>query len=154
MRTVQGVMAFTATVEQARECWYDTARWPHWVHGCDQVIAVTDAWPEVGGDVTWRSGPAGRGTVNERVLAVDSSGGLQLAVRDDEMTGRQTVTFTSADVGVEVVLTMEYEITKRSLFTPIVDVLFVARAMRSSLETTLVRFGAELVNRRSTAAGS
>ena len=42
--------------------------------------------------------------------------------------------------GVQVELTLSYRLQRRSPVTPVVDLLFIRRAMASSLETTLSRF--------------
>lgn len=144
MRTVQVAMRFPGTVHQAESCWYDADRWPEWVDGLERIVAVSPEWPEVGGTVHWESGPAGRGSVHERVLVHEPLVGQQLEVRDDSIQGRQSVVFAPADEGVEVTLTLEYRITRRSVFMPVIDFLFVGRAMAASLSTTLARFGAEL----------
>ena len=137
-------MRFPGTVHQAESCWYDAARWPEWVDGLERIVAVSAEWPDVGATVHWESGPAGRGSVHERVLAHEPLVGQQLEVRDDSIQGRQSVVFAPADEGVEVALTLEYRITRRSVFMPVIDFLFVGRAMAASLSTTLARFGAEL----------
>ena len=136
--------AFHGTVHEAETLWYDTSRWRHWVDGLERVVEVTDDWPETGARVVWDSGPAGRGRVTERVTAYEPLGGQTLGVQDDTLTGTQTITFSPLDDGVAIALSLDYRITKRSLVTPVVDVLFVRSAMRRSLETTLSRFGAEL----------
>ena len=46
--------------------------------------------------------------------------------------------------GVQVVLLLEYRLHRRSPVTPLVDVLFIRRAMAQSLGRTLDRFGARL----------
>ncbi|HEV7175662.1 MAG TPA: hypothetical protein VGN29_09225, partial [Solirubrobacteraceae bacterium] len=69
-------------------------------------------------------------------------------VDDSSITGRQSVAFVPVDDGVEVQLTLSYEIKNRSMFTPVVDALFIKRAMATSLATTLGRFGAEMGSRR------
>jgi hypothetical protein len=84
--------------------------------------------------------------VVERVTAYENETGQVLEVSDDSLTGRQSVSFAAAGDGVEVVLALEYRITKRSLVTPVVDLLFVRRAMAASLERTLARFGAALAS--------
>jgi hypothetical protein len=61
------------------------------------------------------------------------------------------VTFTPVQSGVEVALTLEYEIKRWSIVTPVVDLLFIRRAMTASLQTTVSRFGVEL---RSVRAGA
>ena len=40
-------------------------------------------------------------------------------------------------------LTLEYRLKQRSPITPIVDVLFIRRALHASLQRTLARFGHE-----------
>jgi hypothetical protein len=148
MRTVRAAMQFPATVHQAEACWYDTSRWSDWVQGLDRVVAVSGDWPHTGATVHWESSPAGRGSVRECVTAHEPLGWQQLEVQDDSIKGRQTVSFTAVGAGVEVALTLEYQISKRSLLTPVLDFLFVGRAMAASLSTTLARFGAELASRR------
>jgi hypothetical protein len=138
--------AFHATVHQAETLWYDTSRWPAWVDGLERVVDVAGDWPRAGARVTWESGPAGRGHVTERVTAYEALAGQTLEVSDDSITGTQTITFTPLDDGVSVQLALDYRISKRSLFTPVVDALFVRGAMRRSLQTTLARFGIELEN--------
>jgi hypothetical protein len=140
------------TVHEVEQRWYDTSRWPFWVDGCQDVIEVTGDWPEHGASVTWDSGPAGRGRVVERVAEHEPLAGQTLAVSDDSITGRQSVTFTPDGDGVEVALSLAYEIQKRSLFTPLVDILFIRRAMATSLSTTLSRFAAEAGGHRSPSA--
>ena len=134
------------TVAAVERCWYDTSRWREWVDGLERVVSVVGAWPGVGAVVRWESGPAGRGHVVERVTAYENEMGQVLEVSDDSLTGRQSVSFAAAGDGVEVVLALEYRITKRSLVTPVVDLLFVRRAMAASLERTLARFGAALAS--------
>jgi Polyketide cyclase / dehydrase and lipid transport len=148
MRTVNVTAAFPGTVHEAESCWYDTSAWPRWVNGLEQVEETTRGWPAVGASVTWRSGPAGRGRVRERVVAHEPLTGQTVAVADDSIEGRQTVEFTPVDDSVEIALALQYEIKQRSLFTPLVDFLFIRRAMETELRTTLERFGAELAARR------
>jgi hypothetical protein len=136
--------AFHASVHEAETLWYDTSRWPAWVDGLERVVEVSGDWPAAGARVTWESGPAGRGRVTERVTGYEPLEGQTLAVADDSVTGTQTIVFSPLDDGVNVELALDYRITKRSIFTPIVDALFVRGAMRRSLETTLSRFGVEL----------
>jgi hypothetical protein len=152
MRAVRVALTLEGTVHDAERCWYDTSRWPAWVDGLDRVVDVSDGWPEAGATVRWESAPAGRGSVVETVLAREPLGGQTIEVRDDSIRGRQTVAFTPMADGVEVRLTLEYEIIRRSLLTPLIDALFIRRPMATSLSTTLSRFGAELSTRRAQTA--
>jgi hypothetical protein len=151
MARVGIALSFPGTVYEAETCWYDHVRWPRWVDGLERVLDVTVGWPAAGGRIVWQSGPAGRGRVSETVTAYTPLGGQSVDVDDDSITGRQTVTFSPAqdsDDVVEVVLSLEYEIKRRSIVTPLVDRLFIRRAMDSSLKATLTRFGVELAEVR------
>ncbi len=149
MSTVRVVQTFDGTVHDAERCWYDTGTWPGWVDGLARVVSVEGDWPEPGSVVRWESGPAGRGHVTERVVGYEPLAGQTTEVLDDAITGRQTVSFSpDADDAVQVELALEYDIRKRSLFTPLVDLLFIRRAMTTSLRSTLSHFGAHLVHVR------
>ena len=144
MRTVRVTERFEGTVPEAERCWYDTARWPHWVEGLGRIERVDAEWPAAGATVVWESGPAGRGRVTEHVLAHEPLRGQTLEVEDDSIRGRQSVTFMPADPGVEVALELEYELRRNSIPMRITDLLFIRRAMTDSLRITVGRFGVEL----------
>jgi Polyketide cyclase / dehydrase and lipid transport len=144
MSTVTVTQAFPGSVHEAESCWYDTAGWSKWVDGLARVASVSGDWPGRGASVVWESGPAGRGRVTERVVAFEPLAGQTNEVSDDSIEAQQTVTFTPVDDSVEVQLSLAYRVRKRNLFTPVVDFLFIRRAMAASLESTLERFGAEL----------
>ncbi len=148
MPRVSAALTFPGTVHEAEACWYDVQRWPAWVDGLDRVVQIAGNWPQPGASVEWVSGPAGRGRVVERVVGYEPLAGQSLEVQDDSIDGRQQVTFTPADAGVEVQLSLDYVIRQRSMFTPVVDFLFIRRAMTNSLVSTLERFGAELAAAR------
>jgi hypothetical protein len=144
MRTAYASQTFAGSVHDAESLWFDTARWPQWVPGLGRVEGVSGGWPGVGGQVRWRSGPAGRGSVVERVSSYEPLGEQTVEVEDDSIRGSQTVTFTPEDGKVAVALRLSYELKRRSLLMPLVDLLFIRRAMVRSLEQTLARFGVEL----------
>lgn len=144
MGSVTVVKTYAGAVNDVEACWYDTTRWPEWIDGLDRVVEVTGPWPDAGSSVTWESQPAGRGRVRERVIDHEPLAGMTTAVEDDSIVGRQRVGFLAADAGVQVELTLEYSIKRRSVLTPVVDRLFVRGPMASSLLRTLERFGAVL----------
>jgi len=150
MKVVRVARTFPASVHEAETLWYDTSRWPTWVDGLAHVAKVEGPWPEAGANVIWDSHPAGRGRVVERVVAHEPLGGQALEVEDESIHGRQTVAFTPVDGEVEVELALEYQIKKRWILTPVIDVLFIRRAMATSLGATLARFGVELSAERET----
>ncbi len=149
MRSVAVAQEFPGTVHEAESCWYDISAWPGWVDGCDHVVSVDESWPEPGASVIWQSGPAGRGRVVETVTSHEPLAGLTVKVSDDSIDGTQQVSFSPLDHAVGVTLLLRYEIKQRGLFTPLVDILFIRRAMETSLRSTLRAFGAELSARRS-----
>ena len=151
MRTVTVTQTLPGTVYEIEQRWYDTSRWTAWVEGLRRVVEVAGDWPGVGSSVTWDSGPAGRGHVVERVIAHEPLAGQTVAVDDSSITGRQSVAFVPVDDGIKMQLSLAYDVKKRTMFTPVVDALFIKRAMATSLATTLSRFGAEVGSHRSLA---
>ncbi|HWC87525.1 MAG TPA: SRPBCC family protein [Solirubrobacteraceae bacterium] len=144
MRRASAEECLAASVPEAEALWYDLERWPAWVDGLSRVTALAGDWPRAGASVTWESNPAGRGRVVEHVVRYDAGVGQTLEVQDDSIRGRQSVAFSGLDGGVRVELALEYELKARSLVTPVVDFLFIRRAMTASLRSMLARFGAEL----------
>jgi hypothetical protein len=144
VRPVRATQTFSTSVAEAERCWYDTSRWPSWVDGLDRVVQTAAPWPHAGGSVTWESGPAGRGRVTERVVSHAPADGQALDVSDDSMTGHQTVAFAAVPEGVQVTLQLEYRLNRGSPLMPVVNVLFIRRAMTQSLARTLARFGGRL----------
>ena len=144
MGAVEVTLGFPGSVHDAESLWYDTGRWVAWVDGLDAVVSVDAEWPRVGATVVWQSGPAGRGRVTERVVEYEPLDGQTVDVHDDALTGRQSIRFTPDEHAVEVTLRLEYRVTKRSIITPLVDLLFIRNAVRASLRATLARFGLEL----------
>lgn len=140
MRTVRVTQTVAGTVDEVERRWYDTGRWSSWVDGLERVLDVSGPWPKAGALVTWQSGPAGRGRVVERVVEHQPLRGQTSDVSDPSIRGRQSVAFAAAGDRVEVTLTLSYELQRRSPVTPVVDLLFIRRAMTSSLQTTLARF--------------
>jgi len=144
MRVVSAAETFPGSVHEAERVWYDTGRWPRFIDGLETVEEVTPNWPGVGAEVRWRSGPAGRGEVIERVVAYELLEGQEVEVRDDSIQGRQQVSFTPDEEGVTVELSLSYDLKRGPPLMKLVDLLFIRRAMTTSLESTLHRFGAEL----------
>ena len=144
MGSVHVARTFPATVAEAERCWLDTGAWPRWVDGLERIEAVDDGWPRAGAAVRWESFPAGRGTVTERIVSYEPLRGVALDVDDDSISARQTVSFIPAQDGVQVELELDYRLRRRSLVSPLVDLLFIKRAMAASLAATVNRFGAEL----------
>jgi hypothetical protein len=145
---VNASVELDGTVPAVERLWYDTYRWRSWVEGFESVESVSVDWPAAGA-VVWRSGPAGRGRVTERVVSHTALESQTVAVTDDAIDGEQTVDIEAIGDGrVALTLSLDYRIRNRNPLTPIVDRLFVRGAMRRSLEMTLSRFAVELSARR------
>jgi len=149
VRVVTATETYPGSVHEAERVWYDTGLWPRFIDVLDSVEEVTPNWPGVGAEVRWQSGPAGRGRVVERVVAYELLDGQELEVQDDSIRGRQRVSFTPENGNVIVELTLSYTLRGRSPLMALVDLLFIRRAMTTSLRATLHRFGAELEAARS-----
>lgn len=151
MRTVRATVQLAARASDAEEIWYDSARWPAFVDGLQDVVSVDGGWPIAGGSVVWDSHQGGRGRVHEQVVAYEPRRGQESAVEDPEVRSIQRISFVPRGDGVVVTLELEYEIKDRGVFTPVVDLLFVRSAQTASLRRTLDRF-AQLVVARAAVA--
>ena len=129
---------------EVEELWYDLERWPAFVDGFGHVAKLEGEWPQTGTRLVWDSLPRGRGRVVERVLEQAAGAGQTCEVEDPRLRGTQRVGFQSDDDGTVIVLQLDYTLKERSPLTPVVDLLFIRRALRDSLRRTLVRFAREL----------
>ena len=127
----------------AEALWYDPHRWQAWIDGFGHVVSLSEGWPRRGAELVWESPPGGRGHVTERVVAYEMRLGQTLEVEDATMTGTQKVAFEPGPEAVEVTLSLEYRIKDRTALTPVVDLLFVRRAMTDALRRTVTRFANE-----------
>ena len=134
-----------ASVSVVEKLWYDTSRWPSFVDGFASVVKVEDPWPEEGGRLVWQSTAAGRGRVLERVTSYEPGFGQTVAVEDPKLRGTQRVEFEPLADGTAIALSLDYELKEPDTpIRPLLDLLFIRRALRDALRRTLVRFGREL----------
>jgi hypothetical protein len=143
MGRVKASISVPGRAAEAEALWYDPRRWQAWVDGFGHVVSMEGEWPRRGAELVWQSPPGGRGRVTERVVEYEMRLGQTLEVEDATMTGRQSVAFAPGPDEVEVTLTLEYRIKDRTPFTPVVDLLFVRRAMADALRRTVTRFANE-----------
>jgi len=141
--TVRATATVPGRVVEAEELWYDPHRWAAWIDGFGHVAKLEGEWPHEGARLLWDSRPNGRGRVDERVTRYEPRTGQTLTVEDQRLTGTQQVAFEPEGDEVRVSLTLEYKLKERSLLTPIVDIVFIRRAIQASLQRTLARFGHE-----------
>jgi hypothetical protein len=142
--TVQRSRDYRGSLGGAERLWYDPDRWPSWVDGFGHVASLQGDWPRAGARLVWDSPPRGRGRVVERVVSHQDGAGQTVEVEDERLEGRQRVEFEELEGGVCITLTLEYQLRHTRPWTPVVDLLFVRRALGDSLNRTLARFGPEL----------
>ncbi len=136
------------SVHEAESAWYDTSGWPQWVDQLARVLDVQGDWPRRGSGVVWESGPAGRGRVTERVIEHEPLQGLTALVEDASITGTQRVSFDPVADGVQVQLSLDYRLRRRSPMSALIDLLFIRRLMAASLAKTLSQFRGALESRQ------
>jgi hypothetical protein len=141
-------MLVDGPVAEAEALWYDHRRWASFVDGFGHVVKVEGDWPAAGARVVWDSTPAGRGRVTERVVEHRPREGQVLEVEDPRMRGTQRVGFAPAESATQLSLELDYRLKQANPLTPLVDLLFIRRALRDSLRRTLTRFGRELAGDR------
>ncbi len=124
--------------------WTDLTRWPTFVDGFGHVDRLDGDWPAEGAKLVWRSGPAGRGVVTEKVVASEPGERFVTQVFEERMQGAQAVAFTPIDAdSTRVDIELDYKLAKGGPLAGITDVLFIRRALTDALRRTLRRFATE-----------
>ena len=152
MGRVRAAIDVPGLASEAEALWYDHRRWPTFIDGLHHVARLEGDWPNVGARVVWDSNPGGRGRVVERVVAYEARAGQTLEIEDERVRGRQRVSFAPREDGVRVELEQDWELKQERGVPFVVDLLFVRRPRRKSLQRTLRRFAAELASERETQA--
>jgi hypothetical protein len=148
MGRVRASIVVPGLASEAEELWYDTTRWPSFVDGLHHIARLEGDWPRQGARVLWDSQPGGRGRVQERVTSYVARGGQTLDVEDEKLRGTQRVGFTPLEDGVMVALELTYSLKEQRPGMALVDLLFIRRPQRESLERTLRRFRTEVAAER------
>jgi uncharacterized membrane protein len=144
---VSATTLIRAPLAEVWDFYFRPQEWPVWVDQFGRLEASED-YPEKGGKLRWRSGTAGRGTVDERVLAHEPRSLHRIAFSDPESEGELEVAFAiepgTDPTGTRVTQTMSYRIKGGGPFSAITDALFVRSQVRRSLERSLARLRAEV----------
>jgi uncharacterized membrane protein len=149
MPRVHASIVVLGLASEAEELWYDTTRWPSFIDGLHHLARVEGDWPRAGARVLWDSQPGGRGRVQERVTSYVAREGQTLDVEDEKLRGTQRVRFIPVDGGgVTVALELRYALKQQRPGMAVVDLLFIRRPQRESLERTLRRFRTEVAAER------
>jgi len=136
-----------ASPAEAWELYFDPSAWPSWVDGFAHVDSSA-GYPERGGTMRWRSTPAGRGVVEERVLEHEPGRLHRIAFSDPESEGELLTTFeleqdASGEPGTRVGQAATYRLRDAGVLTRLTDFIFVRPQIARSLRRSLERFRAE-----------
>ena len=143
MATVASEVEISETAAAVWDFYFEPAGWPSWVDQFGAVVA-SDGYPETGGTLRWRSGRAGRGEVDERVLEHQPRRLHRVAFVDPEAEGELATAFQVTESGTRVGQQMTYRLRREGLLVRITDALFVRSQMRASLARSLLALRAEL----------
>jgi len=150
MASLSEAVLVSASLAETWETYFNRTRWRSWVDGFDSVVS-SEGYPEPAGTLRWRSVPAGRGEVTERVVAHEprrlhrvefsdpySEGELEMEFRIEGNEGGQGA------VATRVTQTLDYRLRRSGPFAALTDLLFVRSQMRRSMQRSLGRFKHEV----------
>lgn len=128
-----------ASLAETWDFYFEPRRWPAWVDGFHSVVA-SEGYPQEGGTLVWRSTPAGRGEVTERVLEHEERRRHLIEFSDPASSGRLRTEFAIEGPGTRVTQTLEYRLARSGPFAWLTERIFVRGQVRQSLGRSLVRF--------------
>ena len=144
MGTAREAVTVPLAPDQAFDLWTDLTRWASFVDGFGHVDRVDGEWPSEGSKLVWRSGPAGRGVVTERVVTSEPAERFVTQVYEERMQGAQAIRFAPVEDGsTRVDIELDYKLTQGGPLAGVTDVLFIRRALTDALRRTLRRFATE-----------
>lgn len=161
MGRVEAAVEIAAPLAEVWDLYFDRDRWPAWVDGFASVLDES-GYPEVGGTLRWRSTPAGRGTVSERVTAHELRSLHRIDYDDPESSGTLEVSFEMLSAAADatgsgrrtaVRQRLAYTIKAGGPLRAALDLLFVRSQMRRSLERSLLELRLEAERAGGTQAG-
>ena len=138
-----------ASAAEVSAVYFDPRTWPTWVDGFGRVES-SEGYPEAGGTLRWRSTPAGRGLVTERVLEHEPRRLHRIEFADDASEGELTTRFEiepapqGEPARVRVTQEIEYRLRRRGPLSLLTDPLFVRPQMQRSLARSLERLRHEV----------
>jgi hypothetical protein len=139
MAIVEEAVLVRATVAETWERYFDPRGWGSWVDGFHAVIEA-EGYPEEGGVLRWRSIPAGRGEVTERVLEHEPRRRHLIAFSDPAMEGELETRFEIEGQGTRVSQRLDYRLLDRGPIARLGAVFFVRGQVRQSVQRSLLAF--------------
>jgi hypothetical protein len=139
MATIEETVHIEATLAEVWDRYFDVRGWGEWVDGFQSPVE-TDGYPEAGGTLRWRSIPAGRGEVTERVLEHEHRRRHLIEFSDPEMEGRLDTRFEIVGDGTRVTQELIYGVRARGPIARLASILFVKSQVRASMQRSLQAF--------------
>jgi hypothetical protein len=143
MTRIAESVSIQASLAEAWDHYFDPRGWPAWVDGFAQVVS-SEGYPDRGGSLRWRTIPAGRGEVTERVLEHEPRQVHRISYEDPESTGELRSAFAIRGEGVEVTQELDYRLRRRGPFARAADLFFIRSQMRGSMRRSLERLRLEV----------
>jgi hypothetical protein len=155
MPTLAESILVSASLKETWDFYFEPRGWAAWVDGFASVESA-DGYPEAGGTLVWRSTPAGRGTVRERVIEHSPRTLHRISFEDPGSSGELETRLAVEGGGTRVAVKLEYALARGGPFARLTDRLFIRGQVRQSLQRTLLRFkreaeeGADFIGRAPT----
>ena len=143
MANVAEEILVPGSLAEVWDLYFEQRTWPAWVDEFRAVEDRDDTYPEEGGQLTWHSGPAGRGRVEETVIRHEPRRTHEITYIDPNSSGRQLTTFEiSGTDRVKVRIELDYDLVRPN-FLPFTDRFFIRPQMRGMLVRSLAGLRAE-----------
>ncbi|MDQ3572141.1 MAG: SRPBCC family protein [Actinomycetota bacterium] len=139
MATIEASQHVPAPLAEAWDHFFYEPGWPAWVDGFASVIANA-GYPQAGGTLRWRSTPAGRGIVDERVVEHEHRRRHLVSFADPTMEGELETRFAIEGDGTRIIQTFTYRVLAGGPVARIGAALFVKGQVRDSLARSLAGF--------------
>jgi hypothetical protein len=137
--TLEQSVQVEASLAEVWDHYFDARGWGSWVDGF-HAVSSAEGYPETGGTLVWRSNPAGRGTVTERVLEHQPRRRHRIEFADPESSGELLTRFEIEGDAIRVSQTLDYRLRTGGPFAWFTERLFVRGQMRGSMQRSLLRF--------------
>jgi hypothetical protein len=135
-----------ASLADAWDLYFEPNAWANWVDSFGSVIEI-DGYPDAGGKLRWKSVPAGRGEVTEKVLEHEHRRKHRIEFADPTLAGQMTVTFSIEGEGTKIIASMDYRLLDKSVFARLGALLFLKAQLRGTLRRSLDAFVPEAAGR-------
>ncbi len=149
MSVVEQEVLVAASLADAWDLYFEPRVWGEWVDSFGSVIEI-DGYPDAGGTLRWKSVPAGRGEVTEKVLEHEPRRMHRIEFSDPSLAGEMTVSFQIEGEGTKIVAAMDYRLLDKSVFARLGALLFLKAQLRGTLRRSLDAFVREAVGRSAT----